>query len=1603
MTRTRENESGRSPPGGASRQRESRLQRIVPPSLSLVTLAAFAYVPMLLTDPGSVAADTKQYLYLDPGRLIASALSVWDPSVAAGQVTHENIGYVYPQGPFYWIFAQLGVPIWVAQRLWVGTLLFAAGAGVWYLARVLGFCKPSPATGPEEGPRADRGAPGTAAPGPRARLPRAAPEAGALLAGLMYMLSPYFLQYSQRISAILAPWSGLGWLVAFTVLAVRRGGWRYPALFGIVVATVSGTNASSVIYVGLAPVLYLPYAVLVSREATVRQVLTATWRIGALSLGASLWWIAALSVESTNGINVLKFTETVPAIASTSVASEVLRGLGYWFFYGGDTLGQWLSASVDYMTKVALIVTSFAVPALALLAAACARWRDRGYFVLLVLVGIVFSVGTFPYTDPSLLGRGLRAFMTDTTAGFALRSTDRATPLVVLGLAMLLGGGASAMLRRIPRMGLLLTALASALVVANSVPFLTGAAVAPKFARPEQIPSYVTKAAAYLGSQGDSTRVLLEPGQDFGAYDWGTTTDPVWPGLTTRPTLQRQQLIEGSPPTADLLDAFDLTLQEGTYEPSTLAPIARLLSAGDVVLQSNLNYWWYNTPKPVETWPLFEHPPPGIGAPVSFGPKVADSAPAAYANLNEATLALPADPALPPSLAVFPVSGSRPIYRAEPASAPLVIDGDGSGVVAAAAAGLLADNPTIFYSGSLSSDAHLAGEALTPGADLVLTDSNGKELRRWTTIQGNIGELEPAYPVPAPPDSSAVPLILFPQDGNDAYTTAVYSGAVYVTASGYGNPISYTPEDRPYDAFDGNADTAWTVAAFSIAEGNWIQVKLPRPVSADHLNLVQPLTGDPDRWITRAAISFGGGPPVYVDLGPRSRTASGQTVTFPRRSFTTLRITIERTNLTGAKVGGVSGVGFAEINIPGVSINESEAMPTDMLKLVGSKSLSHRLTVVMTRNRVSPIPPRSDPELAMSRIFWLPTARTFTLSGSARISALIPDNFIDELLGGPDVFGGIVVGSDARLPGDLDARAVFAFDGNLKTAWMPGFGGSEQLGAWMELATPHPITFDHLNLDVIADGRHSVPTAIRITSNDGANVLVDLPPIADRSALNATVSVPVSFPAVTGSVIRFSIAAIRPVDTEDYYSLSPITMPVGIAEVGIPGFTMRPENPNAALPDICRSNLLTIDGKPIDIRVVGTVGEAETLQGLQIEGCGPDAKGIALGPGDHYLRAAWGKTTGYDLDSIVLDSAQGGGPMPTGPGGQVAPVPGTLASTARPALPTPTVRVVSATATRASLEISGASSPFWLVLGQSVNSGWAAKLGDGSSLGAPVLIDGYANAWYVHPPPGAKAFTVSLSFMPQQRVDYALVASALVLALCLVLSLWPRRHRLSRRRRRGARAPRSPSPDERSAGPGAPLPARKVRPGLPGAPMLALPLASGGTRPRVTTIVVLAVVCGAVGAALLPGSWGITAGPSVFAAVIIASLWSWSRCLVALGAVGLAVAAGLATTLGQVDQKLPADASWPAHFAGAGILTWFAVLALAVDAVIELARRGRPPMTGSAPAQQQLEIPSGDLAQTRDMHDAAREGGVIAGTGVEYLDVPARADPSEGRPDVDRE
>ena len=167
---------------------------------------------------------------------------MWDPNIGLGTVTHQTIGYLFPMGPYYWLMQTLGFPDWVAQRLWLGTILFAAGAGVLFLcARWAGR-------------QANR----------RSRAGWSSP--------LRSTCSPRTSSTTPRaISVILLPWAALPWLIGMAMRAGREGGWRYPALFALVVAIVGGVNATALLFAGIGPVLWFVYAMWVSREIAVRR------------------------------------------------------------------------------------------------------------------------------------------------------------------------------------------------------------------------------------------------------------------------------------------------------------------------------------------------------------------------------------------------------------------------------------------------------------------------------------------------------------------------------------------------------------------------------------------------------------------------------------------------------------------------------------------------------------------------------------------------------------------------------------------------------------------------------------------------------------------------------------------------------------------------------------------------------------------------------------------------------------------------------------------------------------------------------------------------------------------------------------------------------------------------------------------------------------------------------------------------------------------------------------------------------------------------------------------------------------------------------------
>ncbi len=1463
----------------------------------LVALAGLAYIPLLVVRPGIETSDTKTYLYLDPGRFLREVTNMWDPSVGLGTVTHQYIGYLLPMGPFYWFFSAIGVPVWVAQRLWLGSMLFAAGAGVLYLGRTLQVRRPA-----------------------------------IVVAALAYMLSPYFLQYAGRISVILLPWAGLPFMVAFTARALRTRGWRYPALFAIVVALTSGINATAIIYVGLAPVLWLVFAVFVQREASLRRGLVVMLQIGLLTALCCLWWITGLVVEAGYGVDVLRYTETLKATTSTSSASEVIRGLGYWYFYGQDRLGAWTQSALIYTHRTYLVALSYVAPFLGFLGGVIARWRYRAYFAVLALVGVVFSVGAHPFTHPTPVGGLLKKFMVDTTAGLALRSTDRATPLVILGLAMLLGAGLSALWRRFPKTSVPFIALSAAVIVAANPAIFNGdAEVASFFVQPAKLPAYQLAAIKHLNATHPGTRVLAIPGEQFASYRWGDTVDPPQPAFLTRPFVTREQQVMGSIATADLLAALDDPIELGTEQWNALAPMARLLSAGDVLVQYDQRFEHYNSPQPTLLAQQLAQTPVGLSDPVSFGRPVANTP--SYSYVDDQNLASLTALPNPSPVVTYTVADPRPITRAESNGGALIVAGDGVGLQNLAAAGLLNTSSAIYYSSTLDKRPAQLRRLLSGGAALVLTDTNRKQAFRWDTFVGDYGYTETPSDHPSKTDPSDSPINLTPGAPADSKTVASYLGAVNVTASSYGNADSYTPEDAAYSAIDGNLDTAWTTGiGMSDPAGQWWQVAVPRPISADKLTLVQPQNGNTSRTITKVTLTFDGGRPVTEALSPASLAPTGQTITFAPRSFRTLRVRIDATSNDHESPSAATSVGFAEVEVPNLRVLQVIKMPEDLLSAAGTASLANRLTIDMVRQRVSPysFPYRTDPETTIARAFTLPTARTFSLSGTASISALIPDDEIDTLVGREVPSSSPVIAySKGRLPGDLAATASAAADGNPATAWQDGFGAAYQKGQWLEYDLRHPITFDHLDLQIVADGRHSVPTSITISTDQGSRA-IQLPAIKDQPVKGATVSVPVSFAPLSGQRIRLTITGVRLEYGTNFYSSNPVALPMAIAEVGIPGVQVAPLP--ATLPGTCRSNLIAIDGRPISVEVVGSTASA--LQGgeMTLVPCGPDANGITLGAGTHVVTTALGHSTltGWNVDQLTLDSAPGGGPGPAAPFGSLpATQPG----------PAPTVSVVGKTSTSEQLLVTGATGPFELVLGQSVNPGWRAVASPSPtsgeppakshpvSLGGSELVDGFANGWAVSASDlgalGATktgTFTVSLTWTPQREVWVALLISALALLVCLGIVLLPLR-RLWRRGR---------APAQAAVMPAAPAGWPGGDEGLEEGPRLCGPWLDRGRRPHLWAIPIAAGLIGA-GVAAVSAPW---IGLAVGAGALAALGFRWFRGLLSLPAVGLAGAAAGVVVASKLHHHFPHDlASW---------LVWIALGALAADSLVGVARSWRP-------------------------------------------------------------
>lgn len=1286
--------------------------RARPGRVVVALFALAAYLPPLVTRPGWVSADTKSYLTIDPGRLMRRAASMWDPWVGAGTITHQNIGYLFPLGPYYWLAERVGIPDWVAQRLLWGTLVFAALTGTWRLCRWLGWS-----------------------------------IAPAVVAACAYGFSPYLLSYLARLSVLLGPWAALPWLIRYLGLSVRERGWRWPARFVLVVALVGSTNATALLLVGVGPLIWLVADVVGGRVRARWWASIIGVAIGCV--GVSAWWIQGLRIQGTYGLPILRYTETYETVATAATPTEVVRGLGYWFFYGGDKLDAWVGASPRYLSSIWLIALGFVI-ATCSLAGLLVAAHGRGRAVVMGLVGLALSVGAPPWGATSPYGWLFGRFV-ETTPGMAMRSTPRAVPLVALALALGLGAGAQFGARWLARhrptiRPMLVPAVAVAAVVLQLFPWFGACALTPSILRPEHLPGYELSLAEHLNTTGTS-RVYELPGADFANYRWGGTVDPVLPGLLDRPYLAREQVPQGAPATADLLGAIERRYSEGWFEPASLGAIADLLGAGTVVVRNDLEYERYRLARPGLLWPQIDDE---FGPPSFEGPIIEPET--KIPMIDEADYAHAATTQYP-AVAAYDLDADQPIVTLKSASAPMVVAGDGDGLVDLAAVGML-DTQRIVIPAA-GDPAAVAAAVAQGDAWMVITDTNRARARRWSSIGSNVGALETAdqQPVADPTDNR---LDVYPNDDPSQRTVLEPTGMLAaITASGYGNQFVYTPEDAPASAIDGDVSTAWRAAVFQPVDGVFFDLTLRDTVTATSIQLTQPLTGVTSRWITRVRLTLDGGEPAMggartaddpvtpgarsleVDLGEASRSAGGERIDLGGAvSFRHLRIEVLADNL-GPRVSyiGMPGLGFAEVAIPGVEMGTTVRMPTS-LSTSNEATSDQRWTVIATRDRIDAATPnRSAPESVLHRRVLLPAARTFELSGDVRLASDAPDAVLAGLLPGGD----LVATADRHMVGSAALSAAAAVDGDDATAWTTPFDGA--VGARLTVSSQRPMGGQRWRLVPGEGPEYSTISALSII--DDAGMVYPLSPSAGAQEFTV--------PASVGTTMTLRIESVVPAYVPNYFSGAPMERPAAIVEVG----PLDHQAPEPRLPT-CRDDLLTIDGTPVALLIDGVAQVAAADAPMMLRTC--DGRPVELAAGWHSIDATGGRVSGLDIDRLVLDT---GAPTATAP-------------------PVDELIDVDDAHTSVRATLPATQEPEWFVLRQSWNPGWRAQL-DGVDLGAPMLVDGYATGWIV--PPGVDGRVLRVTWAPQSGVRIALWASlaAGVVVLALAIAARSRAEELSRR------------------------------------------------------------------------------------------------------------------------------------------------------------------------------------------------------------------------------
>lgn len=1252
-----------------------------------LVLVVGAFLACVSSYPGRIPADTKLYLYTNPSRLISDSIWSWDGRNFGGWVPHQNVGYLWPSGPFFAFFDALSVPDWFAHRMWITSLFCIAGVGSYRLGRLIGLS-----------------------------------GSAAFLVGISYQFSPYVLPYISRTSALLIPWSLLPWLIMVSMRYSKSLRIGDLALFSFLVASSGGLNATALIMIAPAPLIWMIH---LHRSGVIprRHVISASWHLGVVSILVSTWWLAGLFVQGRYGADVLAYSEALVSTSATSSAPEVLRGLGYWLFYDRGPVAPLTSASWTYQASVASIVVGGSLVVISLIGLRrIAAWRKP--IATMLLVGAVLAIGAHPFTDSSLLFRPLADNPTSTLS-LALRSSTRAVPLVVLALALGIGGLWNTRRRshgsirpRIAYSALVL------LLLANFPAALNGDIVDRVLTRPEELRPPWIDAGEFLDERFDSGytgSVLLLPGIESAAYRWGYPVDPILPGITRKPLLTRDWLPLGSPPLMDLLYALDDSFQNGTADPDSIAPIARLLGADTVMFVGSHQYERFGTVTPARAYDVFDPVPQGLSFLAAFGDPFENVAPVPSGSPPRWSEDIAAHPPIElPEITLFSVdvaSSPARLFRDFD-----LVAGDGTGLVDLASSSLLTGDELLISEGSLD-DATLS--SWVRGASrFIITDSNRRRAHHWRGSQNVWGATEPSVGILSVRDNFDSRLPVDPEASDESYSF-IEESSVEAIATAYGAELEYHPEFRPRMAVDGDPETAWRIDPDRSAVGHILTLMSTEPLST--LRLVQPVSPGPGTWINQVSIRVDSGPWKTYRLDESSHASPGQSVELPTEG-TTIAIRIDETD--SVLRGSSFGLGFAEIL-------DSSFVGPEVVHLPSRLQPPDDIPTLYSLNRLRSDPFdrfRLDPERSMIRRLPLPMSVT-DFEAEVRINPLAPDLTVTRALGIDSGY------ADQRLHGGIRWWGPSAFDGDVTTSWRPSVSqsNSETFGT-LHRAVTEPIAW-------IEFEQSSVSPSSRITQV--LLTVFDRGQSVQSKSLDLTRAENVhrfALPLIEGDAISVTVTGIDSEDVFDETSGRVVAAPLALSELRSNGWANEP------LPDRfdtgCRTDLAFIDSVPVPVRLRGSLGSAVRGDPVDVTVCGNLPPVVQ----DSLFQTIPGSQSGWDFDRVNLIGSEQTFPRSS-----------------------PVGLMVDADRSEFRTRVPACDMPCLVEMPFGFSEGWRGTV-SGFSLGSPNRSAAGRSLWSIE---NASGGDFSATWMPQRWMWIGLAVSLTTLVTLSGFAL--RERRLSRR------------------------------------------------------------------------------------------------------------------------------------------------------------------------------------------------------------------------------